>query len=570
MIIFDCYSFQMRRIVNCLVLFIALFACTGNFDEKNTRPDVFYPDEVSARYFLSNPQYKLFAPDRYPYWRAHLIHGDRYAGQACFGHTGSWWSDELGYTYNSGYTDASWDWISGYYGGLDNFLKMTEPRGEFENQYMYAIGLTMKGLYFQLFTDIFGMVPYSEAGNANITLPRYDTQKEIYQGIIRDLNEAMSLIGDASRTGTGVNDAGTNDLYFNGDLQKWKKLANALKLRVAMRALGSPNESFAAQAIGEALQMPFPETEAENCLLTKDASISQWNSACYGDIWYNFDSGSDWTLSKPLIDLLRNNQDPRLAKYARPALGGTVKLIRPKGPESEKFDKRVNFLLTELDQAGAKYERKITIDTVTIVLPEKKYYIGQPCRLNDKIKPLIAFNLFSYPSEWVIAPKNSGEDIFPELIFTTAEAYFLRAEAAVRGFGNDDAASLFQQGVFYAMKLWKVQEDDIQKYIESSPLAQLSGSSEEKIEKIALQRWLAAYTDGFEAWSVVRKYGYPKELAAGVSDGDIFGLGDINGRYPQRLRYGNDAMNKNGEKTREAITIQGPDHQDTKIWWAKP
>lgn len=569
MIIFGNYRFGMKKVIHSLIFLIAFSACTGNFDEKNTRPDVFYPDEVSARYFLSNPQYKLFAPDRYPYWRAHLIHGDRYAGQVCFGHSASWWSDELGYTYNSGYTDASWDWLAGYYGSLENFLKMTSPGGEFDNQYMYAMGLILKGLYYQMFTDIFGMIPYSEAGNASITLPKYDTQKEIYQGIIADLNKAMMLIGDAVRTGNGVNDAGTNDLYFNGNLQKWKKLANALKLRIALRALNAPDQDFARQAITQSLQNPLPETEAENCLLKKDPTISQWNSACYGDVWYNFDSGSDWTLSKPLIDLLRNNNDPRLPKYARPALGGTIKMIRPKGPEAEKFDKRVNFLFGELDASGANYEKTVVFDTVTIVLPEKKYYIGQACRLNDKIKPLASYNLFSLPTQWVIAPKNSGEEIFPEIVLSTAEAYFLRAEAAIRGFGEKNAVEMYHQGIFYAMKLWNVPENEIQDYIATAPLAQLAGSDEEKIEKIALQRWLASYTDGFEAWAIVRQYGYPKELANGVSDGDIFGLGDINGRYPQRLRYGNDAMNKNGEKTRQALSIQGPDHQDTKLWWAK-
>ena len=73
-------------------------------------------------------------PIRYPYWRAQLIHADRYAGIFCFGMKGSWWDDELGYSYNSAYTDAAWDWLEGYIGGLDNFMKMTGTGGEFENQ----------------------------------------------------------------------------------------------------------------------------------------------------------------------------------------------------------------------------------------------------------------------------------------------------------------------------------------------------------------------------------------------------------------------------------------------------
>ena len=80
---------------------------------------------------------------------------------------------------------------------------------------------------------------------------------------------------------------------------------------------------------------------------------------------------------------------------------------------------------------------------------------------------------------------------------------------------------------------------------------------------------MAFYTDGFEAWAVVRKWGYPQTLAAGVDDIDIFGLGDINGAYPQRMQYGNSAKNKNGDNLNEAISRQGPDRQDVKLWWAK-
>jgi hypothetical protein len=75
------------------------------------------------------PQYKLYAPDNYPYWRAMLIHADRFAGYFTFGDNYSWWSDELSYTYNISYTDATWDFYEGYFGQLDNFMKLTEPGG---------------------------------------------------------------------------------------------------------------------------------------------------------------------------------------------------------------------------------------------------------------------------------------------------------------------------------------------------------------------------------------------------------------------------------------------------------
>ncbi|MBT3384492.1 MAG: SusD/RagB family nutrient-binding outer membrane lipoprotein [Prolixibacteraceae bacterium] len=554
-----------------IVLGMVLFLtnCTENFNEINTKPDSFTQDEVSAKYFLTSPQFNLYAPSRYPYWRAHLIHVDRYSGQVCFGMNQSWWSDELGYSYSSGYTDAAWGWLAGYIGGLDNFMKMTDVGGEFENQYMYAIGQIMRGLYYQMYTDVFGMIPYSEATNPDIVLPKFDEQKVIYQGLIAELDAAMATIGEAVSSGANVDDVGANDLYCGGDMQKWKKLANSLKLRLAMRAYGAPGADFAAGAISQALSSPLLETSADNVMMKKDEEISQWGSAAYGDVWYNFGAGSDWTMGKTLIDVLRNNNDPRLSKYAKPAKGGTYTMEKPtEGDEVEKYDKRVNYILSVLDDAGVEYTTELDGENVVVTMPENVYYVGQPTRLNGKIKPFVKYELFSTPSEEVIQRKNSGT-IRSELIFSSAEAFFLRAEAAVRGLGSGNANDLYQEGIRQAMKLWGVGDGDIDTYLANEAFAQLTGTEEEQIEKIATQRWVVSFTDGFEAWAVVRDMGYPSELANGVEDIDIFGLGDINGNYPQRMRFGNDAANKNGANYNAAVSSQGPDVQDTKLWWAK-
>lgn len=563
----------MKNILKIFVMFIAVFLlsnCTDDFNEINTKPDSFTVDEVSAKYFLTTPQYRLYAPDRYPYWRAHLIHADRYSGQVCFGHSSSWWSDELGYSYSSGYTDASWDWLSGYVGGLDNFMKLTAVGGEFENEYMYAVGQIIKGLYFQMFTDVFGMIPYSEATNPDIVLPKFDEQSDIYAGIIAELDEAMATIGDATATGVAVDDIGDNDLYCGGDLQQWKRLANTLKLRIAMRAYGAAGAGFAESAISSALNSDLLDGENDNILMEKDEEISQWGSACYGDVWYNFGAGSDWTMSKTMIDLLRNNNDPRLAVYAQPAVGGTQTLEKPtEGSEVENFQKRVDFILAVLDDAGVDYTTNTLTDgSIEVTMPENMYYVGQPTRLNGKMHPFTRYNFFSKPAEVVINKKNNGE-IRPELIMSSAESYFLQAEAAVYGMGSGSAQDLYQEGIRQAMKLWGVSDGDIDNYLANEDMAMLTGTQDEMLEKIASQRWIAAFTDGFEAWSIVRDMGYPAELAAGVQDGDIFGLGDINGNYPTRMRYGNSVINTNGANYSAAVAVQGPDVQNTKLWWAK-
>jgi hypothetical protein len=552
-----------------LFAFASLFsACTGDFNEINKNPNAISPDDASARYFLTKAEYKLYAPDRYPYWRNHLIHVDRYAGYFCFGQAGSWWNDGLGYTFHSSYTDAAWGMYGSYFGFINTYLKLTEVGGDFEDPEMYAIGLILKSLYYQQYTDVFGEVPYSEAGNPEISTPVFDEQKSIYQGIIADLDAAMAAIGDETATGTGVEDVGSNDVIFQGDLQKWKALANSLKLRVALRAYDAPGADFASGAITEAISAGiFLDVDA---LLKKDNAISQWNSSAYADIWHRFGGdGSKWKVTETMVDYLRDYNDPRLEKYADPIPGGEVSLTRPAeadNPEAyAKFPARIDFIKSKFDYAGVDYTYTEDGDVVTFNIPADTYYVGQPTRLNGDIKPLVKSEFFSSPDIYIIGEDADSDNVAPEHIMTLAEAYFLRAEAAVRGFGGD-ANQLFQDGIRAAMALHGVDGED---YIANAEIASLNGTTEENLEKIMVQRWINSYTDGFEGWAVVRKSGYPTKLAQGVSDVDIYSLGDIDGDYPTRMQYGPSAYSLNATNTEAAVARQGEDVQNTKLWWNK-
>ena len=562
-------------------IFLAIlgFNSCSDFDEINENPNAFTSDEVSAKFFMTELQIQLYAPNRYPYWRAQLIHADRYAGHFTFGFNGSWWTDALGYDYNSGYTDAAYDWMSGYLGKLSGFINFVKEGGDLQNDKFYAIGLIMKGLYYQMYVDTFGMAPYTEAFDPDNITPKYDELSTIYQGTIADLDEAMAIIGDAEVSGEGVELLTNNDLFFGGDMQKWKKLANTLKLRMALRAQGANGATFAEGAIAEALAAPLLTASDENALMEKDPDISQWANAAYGDVWWNFGTGSNWNVGKTLIDYLRNNNDPRLTYYAKPIDGGDVVLTQDaEGDSRNLFSKHSAFILQQLDDAGVTYSSTsgtktvdgVTIDTVGISIAAGDYYVGQPTRLNGFIYSQVKEQLFSRPADIVINPKNQGKEIFPEVVMTAAEGNFLQAEAIVKGLASGDAQPLYQEGIRQAMAMWDVPEGDISTFLGTEDMAQLNGSVDENLEKIAIQRWIVSYTDGFEAWAVVRDTGYPTELSEGVSDFDIYAAGTtLNGAYPQRMRYGNGAYNTNGDNTNAALQVQGPDVQGTKLWWAK-
>ncbi len=557
-----------------LFLLIGFMSCTSNFEEINKNPNDITSDAANPKYLLTGAEYKLYAPGRYVYWRAVLIHADRYAGYFCFGNNGSWWSDELGYKYHTGYTNASWGMYGGYFKYINSYLDVTsEEGGKYQNDKMYAVGLIIKSLFFQQYTDVFGDVPYSETGNTDILQPKYDQQKDIYAGIISDLNEAMATIGDATKTGEGANDLGSNDVIFNGDLQKWKKLANALKLRIALRAYGASGADFATTAITEAMQGPFQEI-GEDAIINKDNSISQWNTASYADIWHRFGGkGSKWKVSQTMIKYLKDNNDPRLPFYAEPAEGGSKTFKRPASSEDpegyDKFPKRINFIKSVLEDAGAEFDFTMDDDSATFVIPENKYYIGQPTRLGAEIKKYTRWEFFSSCNDYIIGLDANSNEIAPELVLTAAESFFLRAQAITMGLASGDANAMYQSGLRASMTYWGASDADVDDYLANAAMGSLTGDKDSDLEKIGVQRWIAAYTDGFEGWSVVRKTGFPKELSQGVSDIDIFGLGDLDGKYPQRLRYGSAAYDLNGDQLQQAIDRQGPDVQATKVWWAK-
>lgn len=544
-----------------------LVSCTDQFQSINTDPTLITKEDASAKYFFTVTQVRFYGPARFSYWRPILIISDRYAGQFSFGHSKSWWGGSLMYSVDIAYSNAAWDYFSGNFGSINTFLNLTNTGGDFENPKMYAVGLIMKSLYFQMYTDAYGMIPFTETGNPDIKLPKFDSQKAIYQGIIADLDAAMTAIGSAAVTGPGVEDLGENDLFFNGDLQKWKRLANTLKLRLALRALGAPGADFADAAIQEALAAPLLQAD-ENALLPKDTEISTWTSASYGDISSAFPGGGEWKISNILVETLKDSDDPRLSFYAQPAPGGTIKITRPS--EDDNWQKRIDFVKDLLDGAGVTYTINMTGTEATITMAEDTYYVGAPIRLRSEMKSYMQYDLLSAPGVKVLQVKNEGKPIFPEIAMSAAESFFLQATAAVKGYGGN-AQSLYQQGITEAMKLWGVGSGDISTYLASSPMATLSGSTDQKLEKIATQRWFADYTAGFEAWAVVRGTGYPTEVANGVvgGDPDIYSFSGVNGILPTRLRYGTGVQSSNGDNYQTAVSQQGADLQTTKLWFEK-
>jgi len=558
-------------ILSCIV-FATVFSCTDDFNEINQQPDALSTSDVSAKFFVTTLQQQFLRPTMVPLWFGDLIHPDGFSGQISNGYANSDWTGDLGWVYNSFYTDlGAWDWYAAYNSTLTSYMNLVKEGGPLENNQYYAIGLVMKGFYYTQFTETHGMIPYSEASDPNIALPKYDAQIDVYKGVIADLNQAITLIADNQNTGEGIELLGENDVIFNGDMQNWKKLANSLKLRIALRAHGSPGEDFSASVASEAVASGvLADTDALFAAFTTETNI--WGgSASYGDIWHSF-TGSQWKATEAMVNILKSNDDPRLGEITKPSVGGIITIMKPDS-DSENFSliaEHLEFLENTLNASGlvldTDYTWTETATDLTITMPDNTNYLGLPSRLSGKIKDFMHKDLFSDPSDWVTQKTNEGGRIFPTILLTSADSHFMIAEAITKGLVSGDANSYYQIGLEKAMVLW---ETSTTSDFLASEMGSLNGSSEQNLERIATQRWLTNYTNGYESWAIVRDTGYPSAAMVTSTNNNIISFaGELNGEYPQRLRYGTSVYTSNAANAEAAVSAQGPDKMATSLWFA--
>lgn len=170
---------------------------------------------------------------------------------------------------------------------------------------IYSMARIMKAYSFQLLVDAYGDVPYSEAGLSylkGITAPKYDDQKVIYDDIAKELKEAVDAL-DASK------DKVIGEMYFGGDIAKWKKFGNSLLLRVGMRytKLDETKAKSIVQTATDPARGGVMSSNDDNVVLK--ANSIQVNPATG---WVNGSVRHIWFIGKPFIDFMKNNNDPRL------------------------------------------------------------------------------------------------------------------------------------------------------------------------------------------------------------------------------------------------------------------
>lgn len=225
----------------------------------------------------------------------------------------AWYPDEFKYNVTSSFYATIFS--NSYTTALKQYHLLTELGESYENY--KAIGMIMKAYHFQLLVDFYGDVPYSEAllRKDNAT-PKYDKAQDIYTDLIKQLTDANALINSAKNPII----PGADDVMFRGNMTTWKKFANTVKLRIAVRSKN-------ATAIAAAFADPAG-------FITADVMVQPGyskNTGKQNPFWNLYGQGEDGTKTMTnnatcatdyVLSYLTTTQDPRLDfLYEKPATG---------------------------------------------------------------------------------------------------------------------------------------------------------------------------------------------------------------------------------------------------------
>lgn len=408
---------------------------------------------------------------------------------------------ETQYTDVSLYSLPQLEFTAEYVGRLEDLQTIIEY-SQVNN--MTQVARIMQQYNFWTITDRWGDIPYSEAlkGLEKVN-PVYDTQENIYKGILSTLADAVAKLDNSSITG---------DILFNGDPSAWKRFGNSLRVLVALQLSKKIPEKagYAAQEFNKALNDPggLISNNAQNAVLN-------YPGGGFKNPYFNLYNGrKDFGLSKTFTDLLISLGDDRQKVFG----GANQDLNAPDGLLSSNV--------------GVPYGvKRATAEAFTAANTNwARVFRGDFRKENSPITYLSA-----------------------------AQISLARAEAAVLGWTSEDYKSLYANGIALSYAQWGLGSS-------ATYLSQTSvslGSSlnlSDDLPKILIQRYVATFPDGLQAWNLYRKTGIPALVPAPDASNSL--------GIPRRYTYGAGEYSSNKANVEAAVSkLNGGDKPNSKIWW---
>jgi hypothetical protein len=475
-------------------------SCTSNFEEINTDPN--RPEKVNPGVILGQMQYRIINSG------VSAARGFTHELMQVDAPRSSTSGQGLHrYAVNPG--AGVW---SGFYQNLtdiEDIYKVAD--GLKENNYK-AIALVYKCWAYSILTDLYGDVPYSQAIKATESnfKPAFDKQKDIYTQILKDLETANSLFDDTKILTFG------GDLVYNANvltgaknvgIQRWKKFANSLKLRLLLRLLKRDGEINVKEQLtamlADATKYPTFSATADDAIFRYPGTFPYFNP------YYNART-LDWRdgtyFTEFFLDPMNATNDPRRAIWAIPVTVAGVPTFK-----------------------GIQSGYPTTLE----------YVVGQNSSYTDALKTL--------PQVGVM--------------MTFAETEFIKAELALKGYTTGKTSKAhYEAGIASSMVQWGATMPAT--FLTQKGVAyDATATSEKQLEQIMLQKYYAYFFVDYQAWFEKRRTGYPV-LPRGT------GIPTEN-KFPSRVPYPTYLQSLNPEGLAAAVASMGGDKSDVKVWWEK-
>jgi hypothetical protein len=378
--------------------------------------------------------------------------------------------------------------------------------------------------------SMWGDMPFTEAGtlpftgNIAASTPKYDTQEDLYKLMLEDLKELNSKLAGVQLSNETTSKLATQDFLYGGDLLRWRRWANSLRLRLGIRlslqgGLQAEAKAVIVEILGNETTYPIPTDNNDGVAFFTTAGPNlRWT-----DMGYNDPNRSHGYASYAHLSRMLNTNDPRLVITYEPAPAtGLYAGLNPSLPYN-----------TLTDDATAMRQNYSSIDSSSFR------------QTNERI---------------------------PALYFSASEIWFIKAEAYQRGIATGNAEAAFKKGVALSVELYYYinsgatyrpptpppTQSEIDAFADAR-WAAIGTDYTTAEDAIATQKWLhLGFLQEIEAWSELRRTGLPRLPYA--TD-----LGSRCPNVPSRLRY--------PDNERRYNPVNCPriedDNWETPLYWAK-
>ncbi|MDF2431419.1 MAG: hypothetical protein JWP44_1050 [Mucilaginibacter sp.] len=396
--------------------------------------------------------------------------------------------------------------------------------------HFWAIALILQVQAMSRVTDYYGPIPYSKVAQGATT--PYDSQQAVYKSFFAQLDTAASNLQAYIAKYPNATPFKPFDMVYSGSYQEWLKYANSLRLRLAMHIVNADPVTAKAEAI-KAL------TNAGGLITTNADNATLSGFGYHSPIWWVGTSWTDLAVGASLTSYLSGYNDPRTSKMIAPA--------------------------TSPASIAGKY---VGIRAGTPV-GGKPMYSG-----------------YSTPNF------SNIQEYSPMVLMNAAEVWFLKSEAALRGWTTESAQTDYETGITTSMAQWgasvgnylsdntSTQADYVDPQTPQAGVANASikamstitiawnsnATNEQNLERIITQKWLADFpSGGWESWTEYRRTGYPRLFPVVVnnSGGTISTALQI-----RRVQYPSSEYTGNAANVAAGVSLLGgPDNGGTPVWW---